>query len=339
MSLRGGRSSRRSNLLLLQYHFRLRRGLIQAIPLLILISCTTDPTPITNFTNKTNTPSGVSPTVTVSPTLLSATATLQPTSTTIPCDPKVENFCIIEGHFVFQRPIKLPGSNSVDPTYPYGSTARGTRDPHHGVEFQSPFGTPVHAAGEGVILFAGPDSQAIYSPWTNFYGNLIVIEHEDNLFTLYAHLSQIDVTAGHTVNEGDKIGEVGQSGAATGSHLHFEIRRGEVQDYFSTVNPELWLAPTKNDNGAIAIAIVDPKREFRMAELTASYYLDGSQSPAVSYYVITYSHDLSTGEENAALGDLSPGNYRIAMTMNGRVYERWVEVKSGRLTQVMFVVN
>ena len=339
MLLRGGCSSRRSNLLLMPYHFCMRRGSILIISLLVLISCTAAPTRIPTFTNIISTPSEVPPTVTTTPTQLPPTTTPWETATTIPCDPSSKEFCITEGHFVFQRPIKLPASNSVDPSYPYGSTARGTRDPHHGVEFQSPFGTPVHAAGDGVVLFAGLDKEAIYSPWTNFYGNLIVIEHQDSLFTLYAHLSQINVTAGNAVIEGDKIGEVGQSGAATGSHLHFEVRHQDVQDYFSTVNPELWLAPTKNDNGALAISIVDPNGDFRIAELTANYYLDQSQSPVASYYVITYSRDLSTGEENAAVSDLAPGSYRIALAMNGKVYERWVAVKSGRLTQVVFVVK
>jgi hypothetical protein len=207
------------------------------------------------------------------------------------------------------------------------------------VEFQSPFGTPVHAAGDGVILFAGPDKEAIYSAWANFYGNLVVIEHEDNLFTLYAHLSQIEVDAGSVIHEGDKIGEVGQSGSATGSHLHFEVRRGDVEDYFSTVNPELWLVPTKNDYGAITISVVDQNEEFRMAELTVNYYLDRSQPPVKSYYVTTYTRDLSIGDENAAVSELDPGSYRIALAMNGQVYDRWVEVKSGKLTQVVFVVQ
>lgn len=268
-----------------------------------------------------------------SPTIETTTATI------IPCDPKVEDFCISDGHFIFQRPIRSPFNNLVDPTYPYGSTARGTRDPHHGVEFQSPFGTSVHAAGGGVVLYAGSDEKAIYSPWANFYGKMVVIEHENDLFTLYAHLSKIDVEPGDVVHEGDKIGEVGQSGAATGSHLHFEVRRGDMENYFSTVNPELWLVPTKNDNGSIAISVIDQNADFQIAELTVNYYPDKSQQPVMSYYAITYSRDLSTGEENAMVGDLTSGDYRIALAMDGQVYERWVEVKSGRLTQVVFVVK
>jgi hypothetical protein len=227
----------------------------------------------------------------------------------------------------------------VDSTYPYGSTARETRDPHHGVEFLNKFGTPVYAAGDGAVIFAGTDEEAIYSPWMNFYGNLVVIEHGVGLFTLYAHLSKIEVKARESIRAGHQIGEVGQSGVATGSHLHFEVRHGEVEDYFSTINPELWLVPTEDENGAMAISIVDESAEFRFTEMTVNFYLDRSQPPIKSYYVITYSRDLSTGEENAAIGDLTPGSYRIALTMNGQVYERWVEVESGKLTQVVFAVK
>ncbi|HET9906678.1 MAG TPA: M23 family metallopeptidase [Anaerolineales bacterium] len=304
-----------------------------------LTSCGTTTNVPDIATNTIVVPSPLPPTFTATPTELLPTVTPQPTATQIPCDPSSADFCITDGHFIFQRPIKLLTNTSIDPTYPYGSTARGTRDPHHGVEFQSPFGTPVYAAGDGVVLFAGADERAIYSPWPNFYGNLVVIEHENDLFTLYAHLSRIDVQSGTVIQEGDKLGEVGQSGAATGSHLHFEVRRGVVEDYFSSVNPELWLAPTKNENGAIAISVVDQSAKFQIAELTISYYPDRSQPPVLSYYATTYARDLSTGEENAAVSDVSPGNYRIAFTMNGRVYERWVEVKSGRLTQVVFVAN
>ncbi|HXQ39442.1 MAG TPA: hypothetical protein VN843_35910, partial [Anaerolineales bacterium] len=128
-------------------------------------------------------------------------------------------------------------------------------------------------------------------------------------------------------------------GVATGSHLHFEVRRGHVEDYFSTVNPELWLAINKDENGAMAISVVDQNTQFLFSELTVNFYLDRSQPPVTSYYVTTYSRDLSIGDENAALSELSPGSYRIAFTMNGRVNERWVEVESGKLTQVMFVVK
>ena len=309
------------------------------ISLFILVSCATAPTPLVTPTITTIVPSQTPPTVTITPTQPEPTPIPQITATTVPCDPQVEDFCITAGHFVFQRPIKPPANDIVDSTYPYGSTAKEKRDPHHGVEFLDKFGTPVYAAGDGTVIFAGSDTAAIYSPWVNFYGNLVVIMHDNGLFTLYAHLSKIEVEAGRTVSVGEKIGEVGQSGVATGSHLHFEVRRGYVEDYYSTVNPELWLAINKDENGAMAISVVDQNTQFQFTELTVNFYLDRSQPPVTSYYVTTYSRDLSIGDENAALSELSPGSYRIAFTMNGRVNERWVEVESGKLTQVMFVVK
>jgi len=267
--------------------------------------------------------------------------TPSPTATPISCDPLAEEFCIADGHFLFQRPIQLPANTFVDTAYPYGSTQNDSREPHHGVEFLNKFGTPVHAVGDGVIQFAGPDKEAVYSPWKDFYGNVVVIRHVNEMYTLYAHLSKIDVEVGDDVKAGDQIGEVGQSGVATGSHLHFEVRRGgDGTDYFSSQNPELWLVPNKDERGnflgAMSFSIFDKNSEFQFVEFTARYYLDKSGPKIKSHYIDTYPRDMSLGEENAALGDLPPGYYYVALKYNGYLYERWVEVESGKLTQVVF---
>jgi hypothetical protein len=212
------------------------------------------------------------------------------------------------------------------------------------VEFSNASGTPVYAAADGIIIFAGPDQQAVYAPWGNFYGNLVVIEHEDQVFTLYAHLSRIDVQAGQNVLVGQKIGEVGRTGGAIGSHLHFEVRHGNVEDYFATQNPELWLVPAKDANGnhfgVLMISVVDGDGNLRKnANFTIGYYSDPSQSPVKTHYATTYSPDMLNVEENTALSELSAGHYRIVVEINGQMLERWVEVKSGKLTQVVFVVK
>lgn len=262
----------------------------------------------------------------------------------IPCNPFNEGFCITDGHFILQRPIHPPANDVVDATYPYSSTANGTRDPHHGVEFVNPTGTAVHAAADGSVIFAGPDQESIYSPWEKYYGNVVVIFHEDEVFTLYAHLSRIDVERGQQVFAGKKIGEVGRTGVAIGSHLHFEVRRGSGEDYFATQNPELWLIPAKDVDGnlfgALMISIVDQNRVLiTIAEFTVQYYPDPAQPPTKSYYGSTYPADMLHGDENAALSGLPSGKYRIAIERNGQVYERWVEVESGKLTQVVMVVE
>ena len=267
-----------------------------------------------------------------------------PAATQILCDPFAQDFCITEGHFIFQNPILPPDNTLVDITYRYGSTQNGAREPHHGVEFLNKFGTPVHAAGDGVVQFAGPDKEAVYSPWRNFYGNVVVIRHANDMYTLYAHLSKIDVQAGDEVNADDLIGEVGQSGVATGSHLHFEVRKGgDGTDYFSTQNPELWLIPNKDDNGdplgAISFSILDQNSNFQFVEFTARYYLEKNGTKIKSHYIVTYPQNMASGEENAALGDLPPGYYYVALKSNGQIFERWVEVESGKLTQVVFVVK
>lgn len=307
--------------------------------LIFLVSCSSTQTvvPVVSATSTIQPP--FEPTSTSIPPTRTATAlpASTQTATLIPCDPLTADFCITDGYFLLQRPIHPPANDSVERTYPFASTGNGTRDPHRGVEFINELGTPVHAAGEGVVIFAGPDDVAIYSPWTIFYGNLIVIQHDDELFTLYAHLSEIDVAEGDRVSAGQKIGEVGRSGVAIGSHLHFEVRRGDVEDYFSMVNPELWLLPSKPDLGALAISIQDANSTLQNAEITLQQVSPTGEVVGLNY-LETYDSILALGEENVGINDLPAGRYRITFVYGG-FYERWVEVQSGKLTQVVIVVK
>lgn len=93
--------------------------------------------------------------------------------------------------------------------------------------------------GRWQMVFAGDDGQTLLAWVPAFYGNVIVLEHllaGEKLYTLYGHLSRVGVSIGQAVKTGEPIGEVGASGTAIGSHLHFEVRRG-ANDYFSTRNP------------------------------------------------------------------------------------------------------
>jgi len=93
---------------------------------------------------------------------------------------------------------------------------------HNGVDYGAPTGTPVRTVGDGVVEFAG---------WQNGYGNVIHIQHAGERSTVYAHLSRIDVVKGQRVEQGAVIGAVGQTGWATGPHLHFEVKiDGQQQD-------------------------------------------------------------------------------------------------------------
>lgn len=88
---------------------------------------------------------------------------------------------------------------------------------HTGVDFGATAGTPIRAAADGTIVYAGPRGG---------YGNATIIDHGDSLATLYAHQSAIYVTVGQRVKRGQVIGAVGCTGFCTGPHLHFEVRVG-----------------------------------------------------------------------------------------------------------------
>jgi murein DD-endopeptidase MepM/ murein hydrolase activator NlpD len=88
---------------------------------------------------------------------------------------------------------------------------------HTGDDMQAAYGTPVRSCTDGVVSFAG---------WQSGYGWMVVVDHREDKATLYAHLSVISVQVGDVMFSGSKIGEVGSSGAATGAHLHFEVRVG-----------------------------------------------------------------------------------------------------------------
>jgi len=92
--------------------------------------------------------------------------------------------------------------------------------PHLAIDYAAPFGTPVVAIGRGQVEFAG---------WRSGYGNVVDIRHSENYLSRYAHFSRLaaDLRVGQWVETGDVIGYVGQTGHATGPHLHFEFLHGE----------------------------------------------------------------------------------------------------------------
>lgn len=91
---------------------------------------------------------------------------------------------------------------------------------YNGVDIGAPVGTPVMASAEGDVIVARD------AGWNGGYGKYVVISHANGSQTLYAHLSSVVVYDGQRAQQGQVIGYVGQSGKATGPHLHFEIRNG-----------------------------------------------------------------------------------------------------------------
>lgn len=89
---------------------------------------------------------------------------------------------------------------------------------HYGVDLAADYGTDVRAFADGTVYATGESSSL---------GNYIMLQHQGNYITLYAHCSRVTVTGG-TVAKGEKIAEVGDSGLATGPHLHFELHDGDL---------------------------------------------------------------------------------------------------------------
>jgi murein DD-endopeptidase MepM/ murein hydrolase activator NlpD len=102
---------------------------------------------------------------------------------------------------------------------------------HAGLDFKGAIGSPIFAAADGRVTFAG---------WKSGYGQAIEITHGNGMLTRYAHLSRIGVKVGQEVDAGDTIGGLGSTGRSTGPHLHFEVR---INDRAVNPRPFLEAAP------------------------------------------------------------------------------------------------
>jgi murein DD-endopeptidase MepM/ murein hydrolase activator NlpD len=124
----------------------------------------------------------------------------------------------------------LSGKKFVTPVRGTVSSGFGKRNGrmHEGIDILAPGGTKVRAAGYGVVVYAGKGMRG--------YGNAIVLDHGDGITTLYGHLRSYRVQSGDVVAAGSVIGAVGDTGNATTTHLHFEIRRNGKE-----VDPEKYL--------------------------------------------------------------------------------------------------
>ena len=119
----------------------------------------------------------------------------------------------------FRWPV-VGGGNYISQHYHYG---------HYGLDIAADYGSSVVAAADGRVIFAGWKS--------NGGGWQVWVSHGGGLYTTYNHMSGLSVGDGQSVGEGQQVGRVGQSGHATGPHLHFEVWHGSIWDGGERVNP------------------------------------------------------------------------------------------------------
>jgi murein DD-endopeptidase MepM/ murein hydrolase activator NlpD len=245
----------------------------------------------------------------------------------------------MEDHFYFSRPIAADVVNWPLANYRYGSFFPGTEIIHTGVDIDAPRSTPVLAAAAGKISWVGYGLYYGSKNPKDPYGLAVTIQHDfgwknDRLYTVYAHMDRADVVPGQRVEKGQMLGIVGDTGNTTGPHLHFEVRVHK-DNFFSTRNPELWLAPPqgwgvlvgtlKNTNGSILTG----------QEVVVTSLESGREWVVVSYGDQTIHND-DYYNENAALSDLPAGKYQVTIAYLEKNYERNIEIYPGAISYFYF---
>ena len=293
-------------------------------------------------------PPMLTPTVTPTPSATampspSPTATARPpTATPVPIQPgqrwPTADAAQATDHYWLARPFGPDARQWADPIYLYGSTARGRFRTHHGVDIPNPLGTPVLAAAPATVLFAGGDSEVIFGPYPDFYGQLIILRlderyHDQPLYVLYGHLSAIHVREGEHVVRGQPIAAVGMTGIAMGPHLHLEVRLG-ANSYESTRNPGLWLEPLPG-HGTLAGRLLNAEGRTLPETSVLIYRSEDAEHlwrVAPVYAADPGIHPDDQWGENFLLADVPAGRYRLAARVDGRVVSQQVVVEVGKTT-------
>lgn len=240
-----------------------------------------------------------------------------------------------DDHYYFAWPLASNVIYYSNPSYRYGRTFDGGRIVHTGVDLVANTGTPVLAAGPGTVTWTGYGLfRQVWGDQTDPYGQAIAIQHDFGwngrlLFSVYAHLSRIFVREGQRVETGEQIGLVGETGVTTGPHLHFEVRVGE-NSYFSTRNPELWLAPPEGWGvlaGRVVTRYGNPVPEVEIEII-------GDRGSYRYRYTYTYHEEVAMPDdnwgENFAIGDLPAGEYTVLATVGPVRYKTQINVLPGQ---------
>lgn len=242
-------------------------------------------------------------------------------------------------HFYFGRPLASSVETWLNSTFRYGNTHFGEEPTHAGVDILAERGTPVLAAGSGEVVWTGYGLYRGIADETDPYGLAVAIRHDfgyqgNALFTVYGHLEEISVWRGQPVEEGQVIGSVGDTGRASATHVHFEVRLGENR-YFHSRNPELWMVPPEGW-GVLVLQVHDsigqPLYEFPVRVVN----LDTGRIHDSWTYAKDTVHPDEYFEENLVMSDLPAGPYEIQINFVGNAYRAQLYLNPGQTNVVRF---
>ncbi len=241
-------------------------------------------------------------------------------------------------HFYFSRPIAANEVNTLVSDYRYGGVIFDNVV-HTGVDIPAPKGTPILAAGPGIVMWAGYGVfEGGYDP-RDPYGLAVTIRHDFGyqnraLYTIYGHMQETNVVIGQHVETGDLLGLVGETGRVTGPHLHFEVRIDE-NNFFTTRNPELWLVPPIGW-GIIAGRMMDTASQpIYDQQLIITDPLNQQNLFAWSYGKTSVNSD-PYYQENLVIGDLPAGKYLLRTAFGGMNFSIPIEVYPGVVNYFSF---
>ena len=257
----------------------------------------------------------------------------------------------VHDHFYFLNPIAAFDIEAAFSTYGYGDVFF-ENVVHTGIDIPGDIGTPILAAGEGKVIYAG---QGIYrggeDVFDDPYGKAVVIHHSftyqgEPLYTLYAHLDEILVAEGQNVAAGENIGIMGKTGKTTGPHLHFEVRLGK-NEYFSTRNPDLWISPPQGWGVLVGQILTF---EGRLHEQQVVYLYPSEDIPTNNeeddqlWIAKSYQNEAINSDpyykENLTISNIPAGTYLVSIPVTniGFSYQKLVEIKPGQVTFFKFNV-
>lgn len=242
-------------------------------------------------------------------------------------------------HFYFARPIAANEISWPLASYLYGGMFFGDVV-HTGIDIPSDKGTPIIAAGPGTVVWA---DWGFFSGWPGNekdpYGMAVVIEHDfgyqgQPLYTVYAHMSRIDVTRGQWMDVGDQLGLVGDTGQTTGPHVHFEVRVGE-NSFFDTYNPELWIAPPQGWGVLVGRVMGEKGSPLRHYLLRVKSY-ESEQIRWVRSYGPQVVNSDDYYQENLVLSNLPTGWYELQIDNEGEDFQHQIQIFPGQVSYFTF---